>query len=472
MTDICLYAQVHQPYRLNRYRLFDIGSGLDYFDDEANAEILRRVAAKCYIPANRLLAREIRRSGGRFKLALSLSGTLLEQLATWAPDALASFQDLVDTGGAEILGETYCHSLAGLVDEAEFTAQVSSHRRLIELMFGRRPHVFRNTELIYWDSLAPIVQRLGYRGMLVEGADRALGWRSPNHVYAAAAAPALRLLPRNYRLSDDVGFRFSERSWAEWPLTATKHADWLAAAPGDSVHLFLDYETFGEHQWAETGIFEFLTHWPNECFTRGLEFVHPSELARRCPVGTLSFPTPTSWADQERDTSAWLGNRLQDAAHERLYLVGTAVKATGEAALLDQWRRLTTSDHVYYMCTKWLADGDVHKYFSPFDSPYDAFIAFMNVLEDLEQRAGNFAARAGVSSGQEAHSSGDSACLTFAAEKPPAWRTVLPGACGDRTYPSASGEPSARTTASTARLGTISHTTTREAARTAGARTA
>ncbi len=387
MPDICLYAQVHQPFRLRRYRLFDIGTGLDYFDEEANAGILRRVAEKCYLPANRLLAQLIRRSEGRFKLALSLSGTLIEQLTLYAPDTLATFQDLVDTGGVEILGETYYHSLAGLADREEFVEQVARHRKLIERTFARRPFIFRNTELIYWDDLAPTVLGMGFRGMLVEGADHVLAGRSPNQVYAAATAPALRLMPRNYQLSDDVGFRFSQRSWSGWPLTAPKYADWLSRNQGESLNLFLDYETFGEHQWAETGIFDFLSHWPDECFQRGLRFVQPSELARRTPTGPLSFPRPTSWADQERDTSAWLGNHIQDSAHDRLYRLGRALRELGDAALLEQWRRLTTSDHVYYMCTKWFADGDVHKYFSPYDSPYDAFVAFMNVLEDLEQRA-------------------------------------------------------------------------------------
>lgn len=385
MKEICLYAQVHQPYRLARFRVFDIGTGAPAFDDAANAEILRRVADKCYLPANARLAQQIRESNGRFKLALSLSGVLLEQLERWAPDALASFQDLVATGGVEVLGETYYHSLAALAGEAELVEQVERHRRMIERLFHRRPTVFRNTELIYWDGLAPLVRRLGFAAMLCEGADHVLGWRSPNHVYAAHDEPALRLLPRNYRLSDDVGFRFSQRGWDGWPVTAEKYADWIAASPGASVHLFLDYETFGEHQWSETGIFDFLSALPQACFARGVGFVHPGTLARRPPVAPLRFPRPTSWADQERDLTAWLGNRLQEAAHRRLYELREPVRSTGNASLVERWRRLTTSDHVYYMCTKWFADGDVHKYFSPYESPYDAFVAFMNVLEDLEQ---------------------------------------------------------------------------------------
>jgi alpha-amylase len=385
MPPICLYAQVHQPYRLRRFRLFDIGSGVPYFDDEANARILRRVADKCYIPANRLLTDLIRRSDADFRIALSLTGTLVEQLVAWAPDALASFQELVDTGRVELLGETYYHSLASLANEEEFVAQVERHRAMIRRWFDREPTVFRNTELIYWDGLAPAIARLGFQAAMVEGADQVLGWRSPNFVYEAAAAPGLRLLPRNYRLSDDVGFRFSQREWDGWPVTADKYAGWVADSPGESVHLYVDYETFGEHQWQDTGIFDFLAHLPRECARRGLRFVHPSDLASRPPVGQLSFERPTSWADVERDTTAWLGNRLQYSAHERLYGLRQAVWRGGDPDQLEAWRRLTTSDHVYYMCTKWFADGDVHKYFSPYDSPYDAFVAFMNVSQDLEQ---------------------------------------------------------------------------------------
>jgi alpha-amylase len=241
--------------------------------------------------------------------------------------------------------------------------------------------------LVFSDELAPVVARMGYRGVLVEGAGHILGWRNANHVYESSAVPGLRLLARNYPLSDDVGFRFSDRNWAGWPVTADKYARWVADSPGDSVHVFLDYETFGEHQWSDTGIFDFLRHLPDECRPRGVGFVHPSTLVRRQPVAPLSFPRPTSWADEDRDVTAWLGNRLQKAAHERLYAVRpAALDAGGER--LEEWRKLSTSDHLYYMCTKYFNDGDVHKYFSPYDTPYDAFITFMNVLQDWEQRVG------------------------------------------------------------------------------------
>jgi alpha-amylase len=385
MPDICFYFQVHQPHRLRRYRVFDIGTGAGYFDDETNRSILRRVADKCYLPANRLLADAIRRSGGEFKVAMSLSGVLLDQLETDAPDALASFQELVATGGVELLGETFYHSLSALRDPEEFQLQVELHRAAIERHFGRRPTVFRNTELIYDDGIAPMVARLGYSAVMVEGAERVLGWRSPNYVYGAASAPGLRLLARNYRITDDLGFRFSNRDWDGWPLTADKWTDWIARMAESSVHVFLDYETFGEHQWPETGIFDFLGALPEALHRRDVACVHPSALGAREPVGTLSFPATTSWADLERDTSAWLGNRMQRAAFDRLYRLGREVRALGDPGRLEAWRRLTTSDHCYYMCTKWFADGDVHKYFNPHRSPYDAFVAFMNVLTDLER---------------------------------------------------------------------------------------
>lgn len=408
MPDVCLYFQCHQPYRLRRYRLFDIGTELDPFDEEANRAIVERVAGKCYLPANRLLARLQRESGGALRVAFGLTGTLLEQLGAWVPDALESFGELV-AAGAEVLGETYHHSLAALADPVEFEAQVRRHTAEVERRFGVRPTIFRNTELIWTDALGPIVRALGFRAALVEGADPVLGWRSPNHVYRAAGTPSLRLLPRHYRLSDDVGFRFSNRAWDGWPVTAERYAEWIAAAPGESVHLFLDYETFGEHQWEETGIFEFLRRLPEECRRRGIRFVSPSELAGREPVGELSFPAPTSWADEDRGVTAWLGNRMQAAAHERLYRLGEAARSA-PAPLRERWRRLGTSDHLYYMCTKWFSDGDVHKYFSPWETPYDAFIAYMNVLQDLEQRLE-------VWGGLRHHSPGDTPHQTWRATR-------------------------------------------------------
>lgn len=385
MPDLCLYFQVHQPYRLRRYRVFDIGSGTGYFDEASNRDILRRVAEKCYLPATRMLQEAVERSAGRFRFALSLSGVLLDQLESDAPDVLDAFQRLVATGGVEILGETSHHSLAALQDPVEFADQVARHRQAVTRHFGRAPTVFRNTELLYDNAIAAQVARLGFRGMLLEGTERLLGWRSPNYVYAAAPAPALRLLPRNYRLSDDVGFRFSNRSWDGWPLTADRWAEWVSRTAESSVHVYLDYETFGEHHWADTGIFDFVHHLPEALARRGVACLHPSELAARTPWGVLDAPETTSWADAERDASAWTGNRLQRAAADRHARLGPLVRHTGDPHRLETWRRLGTSDHLYYMSTKGLSDGEVHQYFSPFDSPYDAFIAYMNALTDLER---------------------------------------------------------------------------------------
>ncbi|HEY8176228.1 MAG TPA: glycoside hydrolase family 57 protein [Gemmatimonadaceae bacterium] len=385
--DVCFYFQLHQPYRGRRYRIFDIGTGVSYFDDALNRDTLRRVADKCYVPATEILTRLVSRAGARF--ALSVSGVLLEQLETDEPRALESLQSLVATGGVELLGETSHHSLASLENADEFAAQVKHHGAAMQRSFAVTPRVFRNTELIASDALAARVAKMGFSAMLVEGAERVLGGRSPNHVYAAESSPKLRLLPRNYRLSDDVAFRFSDRNWDAWPLTAERYADWIAASAGDVVNVFMDYETFGEHHDAQTGIFDFLLALPAALEERGVSMVTPSQLAERKPVDTLFYATPTSWADTERDTSAWLGNRLQQAAHARLYQLRAAVLASGDKALIAAWRRLSTSDHFYYMSTKWRADGDVHTYFSPHASPYDAYISYMNVLRDVEQRVGS-----------------------------------------------------------------------------------
>lgn len=387
MADVCCYFQVHQPYRLRGFRVFDIGNGTPYFDEKKNADILKRIAERCYIPANDLLARLITESEGSFKVAMSLSGTLIEQLETHACEALESFRALVATGGVELLGETYYHSLASLADPEEFREQVELHSALISSLFGQRPRVFRNTELIMSDQIAPVVHDLGFTAALAEGAQHVLDWRSPAYVYEAGAAPGLRLLTRHYQLSDDVAFRFSARGWNQWPLRAETYADWLANTPGDCVNLFMDYETFGEHQWSESGIFEFLAQLPAETKARGVKFLQPRDLAKHAPVDRVFFGRPTSWADQERDISAWLGNRMQRAAHERAYALRSTVLKTGDAARIEDWRRLTTSDHFYYMATKEHSDAEVHSYFSPYRTPYDAFIRYMNVMQDVQQKS-------------------------------------------------------------------------------------
>jgi alpha-amylase len=390
MPDVCFYFQVHQPFRLRPYGVFDIGRSSDYFDDGANEAILRKVASKCYRPMNALLEQLVAQHEGRFKVAFSITGTALDQLERWAPDLVESWQRLAASGCAEFLGETYHHSLAGVAHAGEFAQQVALHSERIEKLFGQRPRVFRNTELMFRDALAEPIAALGFRGVLAEGADRVLGWRSPNFVYAARSAPALRLLLKNYRLSDDIAFRFGDRGWSEHPLSVEKFAGWIHAVNGCGtlVNLFMDYETFGEHQWAETGIFEFMRQLPAAILDHADGgFVTPSEaVERHDAAGSVEFRDWTSWADSERDLTAWLGNRMQRAALDQLQALREPVLASGDPGLLETWRRLSTSDHLYYMCTKYFADGDVHEYFSPWDSPYEAHIAFMNVLADLAHR--------------------------------------------------------------------------------------
>jgi alpha-amylase len=382
MTNICLYFQVHQPFRMRKYNVFDIGHNSAYFDDKKNREVMQKVAKKCYLPANRVLRSLIAKHPG-FKVAFSITGTAIEQFQQYAPAVLDSFEELASTGAVEFLSETYYHSLSFLHDKQEFAEQVRMHQKLIKERFGQKPTVFRNTELVFNNALAKTVEEMGYTAVLAEGADHILGTKSPNFVYSPKNAKHMRLLLKNYRLSDDIAFRFSDKNWSGYPVTAKKYADWLAPILGDSINLFMDYETFGEHQWEDTGIFTFLSQLPAELKKKGISFRWPSELAKLEPRGELDIHNPVSWADVERDTSAWLGNRMQNAAAERLYALRKDVLASRDPAMIEAWRRLSTSDHFYYMCTKWFNDGDVHKYFNPYDSPYEAFIAYMNILNDL-----------------------------------------------------------------------------------------
>lgn len=394
MSAICLYFQVHQPYRVKKYRVFDIGHDHEYFDSPPdsrlnNRDILQKVARKCYLPANRLFL-ELLNAYPKLKLSYSISGVLLEQLDQYAPDALSSFQELVATGRVEMLAETYYHSLSFIFSPTEFQRQVKLQMQTVKSIFRKVPSVFRNTELIYNNHLAKTVENMGFKGILAEGADHVLGWRSPNFLYQPAGTEKIKLLLKNYRLSDDIAFRFSTSTWNEYPLTAPKFANWVSATngSGDIVNLFMDYETFGEHQWEDTGIFEFLRHLPAELLKHPDNyFVTPGEAVKKLPaIAQLDFPHFVSWADVERDISAWLGNAMQDDAAAKLYALEQAVLKTKNQQLISDWRRLQTSDHFYYMCTKWFSDGDVHKYFNPYESPYEAFIAFMNVLKDLKLR--------------------------------------------------------------------------------------
>ena len=403
MASVVFYFELHQPFRLRRYSVFDTDPF--YFDNEANEAILRKVADKCYRPTTTKLLDLVRRHDRRFRVSFSVSGTALKQLEEWAPDVLDTLRRLVDTGACELLDETSHHSLAFLFSRREFDEQVALHRAEVARLFnGYAPRAFRNTELIFNNELAGHVAWMGhYQAMVCEGVDRLLAGRSPNYVYAppAHATPAghapVRLLLKNYRLSDDIAFRFSDRNWKEWPLDAHRFAKWVNQINGDGYlcNLFMDYETFGEHQWASTGIFEFLDALPGAIFDanpgqNGFLTVSEAAAAHR-PVGEYSSEQFISWADTERDLSAWLGNPLQDNAIAQLYEIEPAVRdrhAAGDPWILEDWRKLTTSDHFYYMCTKYWADGDVHKYFSPYDSPYDAYINFMNVLDNLRSRAG------------------------------------------------------------------------------------
>lgn len=388
--SICLYFQVHQPDRLRLFRFFDIGADDHYFDDFENSAIVRRVAARCYLPANRLIKEMIEAGGGQFKVTFSISGTAIEQFKRFAPEVMQSFRELSDTGCVEFLAETYAHSLSSLSSPAEFKEQVKLHAKTIEAEFGVKPKAFRNTELIYSDAIGEIVASMGYLTMLTEGAKHILGWKSPGFVYYNPLNPKLNLLLKNSSLSDDIAFRFSNRGWSEWPLTADKYAGWIADVlqNDDIVNLFMDYETFGEHQKADSGIFEFLKALPAEIFKYpGISFCTASEATKRHKaVGEVNVPFPISWADEERDTSAWLGNELQNEAFSKLNALETPVKKTGDAHLLAVFRRLQESDHLYYMCTKFFSDGAVHSYFNPYDTPYEAFINYMNVLSDFEIR--------------------------------------------------------------------------------------
>ncbi len=407
MPSVCFYFQVHQPRRVKKYRVFNIGNDPHYFNDDSdsktnNRKIIAKVAGKCYLPANQLLLELLNRHP-EFKINFSLSGIFLEQLEEYAPEVLASFQALVKTGRVELLNETYYHSLAYLYSVDEFRRQVRLHRKKIIDLFNYEPEVFRHTELIYNNALAREAEELGFKGILAEGADHILGWRNPNFIYQPSAWPAsaghkawrpsIRLLLKNYKLSDDIAFRFSSKDWSEHPLTAPKFADWISAINGNGqvVNLFMDYETFGEHQWEDTGIFDFLRALPAEMLKNpDNDFVTISDAIKRYPPqGEIDAPHFYSWADTERDLSAWLSNPMQKEAAEKLYELEPVVLKTKNDRLINSWRRLQTSDHFYYMCTKWWNDGDVHKYFSPYESPYEAFISFMNVLNDLKLRLNN-----------------------------------------------------------------------------------
>jgi alpha-amylase len=393
MAEICFYFQVHQPYRVKKYSVFNIGEDHDYFespDDRlSNKKIFHKVAKKSYLPTNKVIL-DLLKQHPEFKVSYSISGVFLEQAEEYAPEVIESFKKLVDTGRAELLDETYYHSLSFLYSKDEFRRQVQLHRDKVKKLFGVEPKVFRNTELIFNNDVAAEVEKLGYHGILAEGVDHILGWRNPNFVYKPKGTEKIKLLLKNYRLSDDIAFRFSNRGWEGYPLTAETFSKWVHKVNGNGhlVNLFMDYETFGEHQWEDTGIFEFLRHLPAEVLKyRDNSFIMPTEaVAKYDHADELDFPHFVSWADSERDLSAWHSNSIQQDAIQKIYSMEQDVLATADPKIIDDWRKLQTSDHFYYMCTKYFSDGDVHKYFNPYETPYESFITYMNVVADLNHR--------------------------------------------------------------------------------------
>ena len=386
MKTVCLYFQVHQPWRLKVYRFFNIGKDHNYLDDFTNRAIMQKVARQCYLPMNALLLKLIKENKGAFKCSFSITGSAVEQFRAYAPEVLDSFRALAETGCVEFLAETYSHSLAALSSKEDFVEQVKLHSKMIKEEFGKKPVAFRNTELIYSDAIGEMVSELGFKTILAEGAKHVMGWKSPNFIYTNAIDNRLRVLLRNYKLSDDIAFRFSNQGWDQYPLTADKFAQWVSEENGEVINLFMDYETFGEHQKATTGIFDFVKALPKAILKKPeVCFATVSEAAKAYqPVGVLHCPHVMSWADEERDVTAWLGNELQNEAFSKLYALKDKVKSLKNADFEYVWNFMQTSDHFYYMATKWLSDGDVHSYFNPYGSSYEAFINYMNVLSDFE----------------------------------------------------------------------------------------
>ena len=398
MRAICLYLHLHQPVRYREYSIFDVGNNSNYFKDafsgrQSNERIFKKVAAKSYHPMLDLLEKNLR-AHRDFKVSFSITGTWLEQAEKWDYALIEQIRRMVATGKVEIVGETFYHSLAFFYDRKEFENQVNAHIAKIRNFFGVVPRVFRNTEFAYNDELAKWADEKGYTAILAEGWDKILGWRSPNHVYRPVGCKNLKLLLKNYRLSDDIAFRFSNRGWSEWPLTVPKYQTWVDndCLRGPLINLFMDFETFGEHQWADTGIFDFMDQFISSWLgAYENKFVTVSEAAQlEPPQDEISMPGIVTWADTERDLSAWASNAMQTSAMRDLFNLREQVLNSRDLALISDWRHLTTSDHAYSMCTKYWNDGDVHAYFSAYASPYESFMYFMNVLRDIEFRLGRW----------------------------------------------------------------------------------
>jgi alpha-amylase len=390
MRTISLIFNVHQPFRLRRYRFFDIGREHYYYDDYSNESIMNKVANRCYLPSNKILKSLFKEYGCNFKVAFSISGSALDQFEIYAPEVLESFQELTKFNCTEFTAETYSHSLAFNHDSDEFENQIKLHAQKIEKLFGQKPLTFRNTELIYSDSIGKRISEIGFNTILTEGAKHILGWKSPNYLYCSSINPKLKVLLRNPKLSDDISLRFPVKSWDEYPLTSEKYVSWLNAVDKkeEVINLFMDYETFGEHQDKDTGIFEFLKAFPKSVFKNSkFTFSTPSEVAKTLqPVAPVSVVYPISWADEEKDLTAWLGNDLQQEAFNKLYELTDSVKLSDDPKIQQDWKYLQSSDHFYYMCTKFFSDSDLHKHFNPYTSPYDAFLNYMNILSDFSMR--------------------------------------------------------------------------------------
>lgn len=388
MNSICLFFQVHQTFRLKTYRFFDIGHHKAYFDEYANGYYMQQLAEKSYLPANKLIAELIKKHGSKFKVSFNISGIALDLFEQYTPAVLDSFRDLAQTGNVEFLASTYGHSLASLKSKDEFSRQVKKYEQRIYDLLGVKTKAFANTELIYSDEIAKKVFDLGYNTIVLEGAKHVLGWKSPNLLYCSSMNPKVKLLLRNFQLSDDIGFRFSEKSWSEWPLTAEKFTGWIKAieSKAEVVNLFLNYETFGQRQSASTGIFEFMKALPKTIFNKtGFTFRTPSEVSELLqPAFTMQIPFPISWADEERDITPWLGNEMQNEAYNKLYNLELMINGIDDPELSAEWYRLQSCDYLYGMSTKWISDS-VRKHNPSYNgSPYDAFINYMNILSDFE----------------------------------------------------------------------------------------
>lgn len=389
--SICIYFQIHHPERLRKYQFFDIGKKHNYFDNYANRSELEDLAENCYLPANALLLDLIKKYEGKFKVAFSISGSAIDQLEMHTPEVIRSFQELAQTGQVEFLAETYSHSLASLSEDTdEFELQVKRHSAAIKELFGKKPVTFRNTSLIYSDKIGKRVADLGFKTMLTDGAKHVLGWKSPNFVYKNALDENLNLLLKNSKLSDDIAIRFSDKNWSEYPLTSEKYVDWVSHSLQDTevLNLFMNYEVIGHYNRAESGIFDFLRYFIQQIAENpNYQFLLPKEVTKKHTAkDILPVPYPISWTDEERDITSWLGNELQKEAFTELFKIQPLVKKKKNAEVNEDYSRLQASEHFYFMRTKLFSGADYHKYILPYESPYEAFINYMNVLSDFIER--------------------------------------------------------------------------------------